>query len=162
MHDLDDKKPYVICLFLHYILLEMLQSTVLCCILQQIWIWNLFLRKTIDLLTVQCVKENTATKKTQEKVSKIHNNKCHRKPHYSSINLSQKYNTNVQFVCEWHWLRTFVFLQFTIALYDGMTKRWNHDLPLVFKLQTRFPSLPFHFNEENDYHTNSTVVRRKF
>ena len=98
------------------------------------------------LLTVQCVIENTATKKTHEKVSKkvskIHNNKCHRKPHYSSINLSQKYNTNVQFVCEWHWLRTFVFLQF-----HHRTMVWPSDKIMTFHwfLNCKIDFHLFHF-----------------
>ena len=151
MHDLDDKKPYVICLFLHYILLEMLQSTVLCCILQLIWIWNLFLRKPFTYWQFNVLKKTLRQKRPKKKyqksitISVIENPIIHLSTyHKNTIPMS---NLSVNDIGSGH------LFFFCLPLYDGMTKRWNHDLPLVFKLQTRFPSFPFHFNEGNDYHT---------
>ena len=125
MHDLDDKKPYVICLFLHYILLEMLQSTVLCCILQLIWIWNLFLLKPFTYWQFNVLKKTLRQKRQKKKyqksitISVIENPIIHLSTyHKNTIPMS---NLSVNDIGSGH----LFFFSFTIVRwYDQTMKSW--------------------------------------
>ena len=92
----------------------------------------------VNLLPIDSSMNSSLGKKYQKNI--IIHNKCHRKPHYSSINLSQKYNTNlsVNVICSGH----LFFFSFTIVRWYDQTMKI-----MTFSrfLNCRLDFHPFHF-----------------